>query len=208
MGRKGAAEPVGPVAPRTDRQLLAACQAGDETAWEELIRRYRRLIYSIPHACRLAPEQADDVFGRVALVLFENLPRLRDPDKLASWLVITTRRECWALSRESRRSRGFEDGEAEAVAEEAPDIAADLHRVECEHALTLAFERLGEPCHGLLHALYVEEPTPSYEEVGRRLGRPVGALGPTRARCLAKLQKLYVAQGGGNPFEREPTGEC
>jgi len=29
-----------------------------------------------------------------------------------------------------------------------------------------------------------------YDEVARRLGVPVGSIGPTRARCLGKLRAL------------------
>jgi hypothetical protein len=31
--------------------------------------------------------------------------------------------------------------------------------------------------------------SPSYEEIGAALGMPVGAIGPTRARCLDKLRR-------------------
>jgi RNA polymerase sigma factor (sigma-70 family) len=179
---------------------VQACLRGESEAWEQLIRRYRRLIYSIPSAYRLPSEAADDIFQQVSLALFEHLATLREPDRLAAWLAITTRRACWAWSREGARLGGFEEGEEEALpADEPPDVAEDLHRIECEHALQLAFERLGDPCHGLLSALYLEEPRPSYEELSQRLGRPIGSLGPTRSRCLGKLKRLYQQQGGRVP---------
>ena len=80
-----------------------------------------------------------------------------------------------------------------------PDVAGRLHRVECQHALALALERLEDLCRRLIAALYVEDPRPSYDEIARRLGRPIGSLGPTRARCLEKLRKKYVEQGGPEP---------
>jgi DNA-directed RNA polymerase specialized sigma24 family protein len=83
--------------------------------------------------------------------------------------------------------------------EDPPDVLRDLHLLECAHTLTLAMERLDEPCRGLLSALYVEDPVPSYQEISRRLDRPVGSLGPTRARCLDKLRKVYVEMGGRCP---------
>ena len=182
-----------------DGALVRACQRGDENAWEALIRRYRRLIYSIPVAYRLKPEQADDVFQTVALRLLEHLHRLRRKESIASWIAVTTRRECLALLRGARRWSGVEEGTLESISEDPPDVAEILHAVECERALTLAFERLGEPCRSLLSALYIEEPTPDYQEISRRLGRPIGSLGPTRARCLAKLQSLYSQSGGKKP---------
>jgi RNA polymerase sigma factor (sigma-70 family) len=182
-----------------DRTLIRACLDGDANAWEELVLRYRRLIYSIPIGYRMTAEQADDVFQHVALKLVENLSRLRNAEGLASWLVVTTRRECHAARHGQARYREISDEDLEALEDATPDMSQTLHEIECEHALALALERLGEPCKTLLSALYVEEPTPSYEEIGKRLGKPVGSLGPTRSRCLVKLQKLYLDVGGPDP---------
>lgn len=188
---------------KEDRALIQACRDGDAAAWEALIHRYRRLIYSIPIAYRLRPDQADDVFQRVALKLFENLEHLRSAEGLPSWLVVTTRRECRFLSQGEARFRGIEEEEIEQLSEDSPDVVETLHQIECEHAVSLALQSMGDPCRTLLHALYVEEPTPSYEEIGKRLGRPVGSLGPTRARCLAKLQKLYTKMNGPSRGPRD-----
>ena len=42
-----------------DEELIAACLDGDESAWTSLIKRYRRLIYSIPVAYRMQSDVAD-----------------------------------------------------------------------------------------------------------------------------------------------------
>ena len=44
-----------------DRSLVRACLAGDRQAWESLIRRYERLLYSIPLRCGLSEDDAADV---------------------------------------------------------------------------------------------------------------------------------------------------
>ena len=133
--------------------------------------------------------------------LIRRYRRLVYADKIGAWLAMTTRRACWAWSRGDRRFEGFGEGEEETLPDEEPeDVAASLHQVECEHALQLAFRRLEEPCHGLLSALYLEDPRPSYEELSERLGRPIGSLGPTRARCLKKLERLYRQEGGADPI--------
>ena len=186
-----------------DAALVAACRKGDAAAWEALIRRHRRLIHSIPVALRFSPDEQDEVFQRTALLLFENLDSIRDPAKLAGWLAVTARRECWALRRSARKSRGFEEGEEESLPARPQDLPREVEIVFCEHAAQVALGRLGEPCRSLLTALYVEDPTPSYAEISARLGRPVGSLGPTRARCLAKLRKLYDATGAPPPPEAE-----
>ena len=182
-----------------DRALIGDCRKGDESAWETLIRRYQRLIYSIPVAYGFASADADEIFQRVAVKLFENLGRVRKVEALSSWLVVTTRRECQAFRRGAGRWSSLDEVDPHSMSEEPPDVAGALHALAAEHSLALAFVRLDESCRVLLAALYLEDPTPSYREIGRRLDRSVGSLGPTRARCLNKLQKLFVQEGGEKP---------
>ena len=178
-----------------DESLLDRCRTGDAAAWETLIRRYRRLIYSVPAAHRLPVEQADEVFQRVTIKLFEHVSRVRSAETLPAWLLVTTRRESRELSRKEKRYASFDEEDSERLPAEAPDVAARLDAVAREHAVALALERMGSPCRDLLTALYVEDPTPPYEEISRRVGRPIGSLGPTRSRCLKKLKSLYLESG-------------
>lgn len=184
---------------RDDATLVEACQAGEERAWQELIRRYRRLIYSIPVGYRLSSAEADDIFQSVVIKLFRHVPRLRRRESVASWLAVTTRRECQAAIKAGRRWKPLEHSVEEGVQSEPPDLAGEIHEIECQHTLSLAFERLEAACRELLGALYLEEPTPSYDELARRLDRPIGSLGPTRNRCLKKLGTIYAELGGSRP---------
>lgn len=182
---------------KDDTALVRACRQGDGAAWEALVRRYQRLIYSVPVSYRFSPDRADEIFQRVAVKLFEKLGQIKRTESLAAWLMTTTRRECQAFF--SRERRWVAEDEAPTPVEEPPDVPAALDALQSEHLLSLAFERLDETCRRLLSALYLEETESSYEQISERLGRPVGSLGPTRSRCLAKLRKLYVELGGDEP---------
>ena len=46
----------------TDPELVSLCLKGDALAWEALISRYRRLIYSVPVRFGFTPADAADVF--------------------------------------------------------------------------------------------------------------------------------------------------
>jgi DNA-directed RNA polymerase specialized sigma24 family protein len=59
---------------------------------------------------------------------------------------------------------------------------------ERNSALRRAFAGVGERCQALLRMLAAVNP-PSYEEIAAALGMPVGAVGPTRSRCLDKLRR-------------------
>jgi len=181
----------------TDAELIEGCLRREEGPWRDLIKRYRRLIYSIPVAYRSA--DPDEIFQIVAVKLFENLATLRNHGGVAAWIATTTRRECMAAARKGKRSVSIDEQPEHAFSEPPPDVAQTLLDIECEHMLHLALEGLGGMCETLLKALYLEDPTPSYKEISRRIERPVGSLGPTRARCLTKLKELYFGLGGKSP---------
>jgi RNA polymerase sigma factor (sigma-70 family) len=183
----------------TDATLVRRCLDGDREAWDRLVDRYRRLIYSIPLAMGASADDADDVFQVVALALLENLEGLRRAESLAAWLATTARRETWRRGRAKRRFEPLSEGHEETQPDLSPGVEDDLHRIQCQHALTLALESLDELCTQLLRMLFVEDPKPEYEEISARLGRPVGSLGPTRRRCLDKLRRGYHRHGGPEP---------
>jgi len=183
-----------------DRALVKRCLEGSRDDWEKLVRRYRRLIYSIPVAYHMPPDQSDEIFQNVSVKLLENLKKLRRVEGLASWLVVTARRECTAYLRHSARWETLDESSDPGETNDPPDIAQTLVMVESEHALALALESIGDPCRSLLAALYLEDPTPSYKEIAGRLGKPVGSLGPTRNRCFSRLRKLYRGHGGSAPW--------
>ena len=66
--------------------------------------------------------------------------------------------------------------------------AADAHMVRS------ALSKLPDRCRGLLTMLFLEEGL-SYNEISEKSGVPVGAIGPTRARCLEKLKNILGQEG-------------
>jgi len=190
----------------SDADLVDRCLRREDEAWRELVTRYRRLIYSIPGAYRVA--DPDEIFQSVCLKLYEHLRSLRNRASLAAWISTTTRRECLAALRRERRVTSIEERSEEEFPEDPPDVVQRLFEIECEHALHLALERLDAVCRTLLHALYVEEPTPSYKEISERIGRPVGSLGPTRGRCLDKLRGHYTELEGRVPDDVSDDAEA
>ena len=79
---------------RTDAELVSMCLKGDAEAWEALITRYRRLIYSVPVRFGFSTADAADVFQAVCLKLIEHLHEVKDETKVSAWLITTTTRQC------------------------------------------------------------------------------------------------------------------
>lgn len=181
---------------RSDRELVQACRRGDETAWEALVRRYQRLIYTIPRRAGLNEDLAAEVFQEVFATLFEKLDELENPERLKAWMVTTARRKTWRLFSREKRTEGFEGGDEEGDLElsKLPDSSPlpdeMLVQLEEQHQVRAAVSSLDERCQKLLTLLfYREEPLP-YSEIAAQIGTTEGSIGPTRARCLQKLLRL------------------
>lgn len=181
-----------------DRQLIAACLEGESHAWEELLKRYRRLIYSIPYKYHLSSDEAADVFQSVCVALLEGLSALRDETKLSSWLMTTTMRECWKVKRQQRREvTDLDDGQSgmvEVAAEaQLPDEV--IQTMQEQQLVRQGIEQLDERCRTLLTYLFYEKEEWSYEQISQKLGMPASSIGPTRGRCLSKLKQILKRLG-------------
>jgi len=178
----------------TDAELVRRCLAGESDAWRGLLERYADLVHALLRRSGLDESSAEDAFQEVALLLWKHLRRLRDVERLASWVGTTTRRIAWRSRHRTRTREGHESAARRA------DVQAEADRgatVEEEQALREALGHLGARCRELLSLLYFQSSEDSYEEVARKLSMPRGSLGPTRARCLEALRQELLLRGVG-----------
>jgi len=177
-----------------DSELVALCLKGDSQAWESLIVRYRRLIYSIPVRFGFPESDCSDVFQGVCLRLIEHLSDLKDDSKVSSWLITTTTRQCIYLRTQKHR-QSFPEDEIDDMADPADDVETVRIQVQMQQNVRDSVRLLPERCRNLMEMLYFDPKNPSYEEIARALQMPVPSIGPTRARCLEKLRILLKRKG-------------
>lgn len=175
--------------PERERELgslVRAARADDNIAWSELVRRFDAMLRSIARSYRLCPADVDDVLQSVWLRLHQHLDRLRDPNAIASWLATTTRRESLRVLQMQVREQLTADPELlESAAPDQPD--AELLESERTAVLRRAVNTLPAQQRRLI-ALLAEAPE-DYRKISATLDMPVGSIGPTRARGLARLQR-------------------
>jgi RNA polymerase sigma factor (sigma-70 family) len=187
---------VQPFALLPDPELIEVCLKGSGQAWEVLLVRYQRLIYSIPLRYGLPEHDANDVFQNVSLRLWENLGGLRDRARLGAWLVITTRRECWRMMRQRKPDTTvLEEQALEEILPTGPRSEDEFLILERQSQVRAAIGHLEAPCRELLSLLFYTEPRPAYSEIARNLVIPEGSIGPSRSRCLEKLMKILEDMG-------------
>ena len=177
-----------------DSELVGLCLNGDARAWEALIIRYRRLIYSIPVKFNFTTADASDVFQAICLKLIEHLHELKDESKVSAWLITTTTRQCIHV-----RAQRMRESSTEEDFEEPADSGVNVEEIQIQtqeqHNIRDAVSKLPDRCRSLLQLLYFEASNPSYEDIGRMLNMPVASIGPTRARCLDKLRTVFRRSG-------------
>ena len=173
--------------------MISAANSGDEAAWGAIVDRFTGLVWATARAYRLSPVDAGDVAQTTWLRLVENLDRINDPERLGAWLATTTRRECLRHIRlQSRELATGNDSLFEAPSGDR--VEHGLITRERNAALRRALGRITERCQTLLRLLAAPEAL-SYEEIASALGMPIGAIGPTRARCLDQLRRTPELAG-------------
>ncbi len=171
--------------PATDRELVARCVRGDSDAWGELVHRFGPLIYSIAARCGLPPDGRDDVYQSTFLALHRSLHSMRDGQALAKWIITTASREAWNLSRQHRQ---HESAASETAAATPDDQTVDA--LERARLVNEGLQKLGGRCEDLLRLLFSGTSEPDYQYIAAALKMPLGSIGPTRKRCLAKLADI------------------
>jgi RNA polymerase sigma factor (sigma-70 family) len=126
-----------------------------------------------------------------------SLGSIRDGQSLPQWLIRTATRATWEATRRDRAAAVPDDLPPLTGAAPPEEFVAAL---EEEQRVREALGRIPERCRKLLTLLYFTTPTPSYDDVARRMRMPRGSLGPTRARCLDKLrERLGGIHGDSTP---------
>ena len=209
-----------PVTTMTNEQLIAQCRRGDNHAWQQLVKRYARLVHSVPVRYGLSAAEVDDVGQEVFLALAQGLQTLDDPESLPAWLLTTARRYSWRAIQKRKRENPLTDsdlaeaelpdtvGVAGAGSEHVihhfgprmPSMAELLEGWHRQELLATGLNRLGGRCRDLITMIFLDQNEPSYEEISAQLGIPKGSIGPTRTRCLQQLRAILEGLGFADPI--------
>ena len=171
-----------------DQALLARCRRGDQRAWQSLVKRYERLVYSIPLNLGLGADVAADVTQATFAALVGSIDKIETPERVGAWLSTVAKRESIRVMERRGRERSMPDDAPQTIDDDSVhQLAADAEW------LFQGMLMITARCREVLNELYFS-PT-SYESTSEKLGMPLGSLGPTRSRCLdslrAALSKLY-----------------
>ncbi len=178
---------VGPVL--TDLELLTASRAGDVDAWDSLVARYARLVYSIGLREGLDEDEAAEVVEGAFLALLDASDGPEPVERPASWLVTMARQEIGRVER-SRGERGARRPTTR------PSEAAGAHRVtltmgcEWDRVVTLhqALAQLPPDLHHLIDRAYLDHARPPVGAAMPAPTNPDDVHDTERSRALDRLR--------------------
>lgn len=176
------------LATATDADLARAIASGDPDAEGELCRRMapRLRLYGLRH---LRDEQAAaDLMQQALVVMIESLRagRLREPEKLASFVLGTCRMTVLEIRRGSRRRAGLLEEYARGLERFAsPDEPLDVDQ------LTACLQKLAAREQSVIVLTFYEER--AGDEVAEQLGLTAANARVIRHRALAKLRTCMEA---------------
>jgi RNA polymerase sigma factor (sigma-70 family) len=173
--------------------LVRRAAEGDRAAWERLVDKYARLIWAITRDFKLGESDAADVAQATWLRLLEHIDRINYPERVGSWIAATARNECLrSLAARKRVVLARDEVMLDSIAALDTDVDAGVLAAEQAEVVREAMSRLPHRWQQLLELLMSDPPVP-YTEIADRLDLPVGSIGPTRRRCLARLQVLLTS---------------
>ena len=157
---------------------------GDVSAMDELVDLLTPVLWHTARAQGVTDAVAQDSVQTAWLRLVENAERINDAQAVMGWLIVTVRRETWRV----HKAHGREDHDIDENATDSmPDPSTLVLRREGHRVLWRHFQELPEKCQALLRVIAFAD-RPDYAAVSESLKMPMGSIGPTRGRCLAKLR--------------------
>jgi RNA polymerase sigma factor (sigma-70 family) len=175
---------------RESAELVRRIRARDESVWRDMTDQHESLLRWIARQCGLSPEDVDDVVQLTWLRCLEHIDQLTDPDRLGGWLAVICRRECIRLATKARREIPLSGPDLGRLIDNGRDDGDPYVNVAARdqyNRLYRAISALPERQKRVLVELLTQEGQ-SYLDLSRRLGLPVGSIGPTRRRAVTRLR--------------------
>lgn len=186
-----------------DRAAFALLEfrEGRQHALSDLVREASPLLWHTVRAQGVAYQEADDVVQHTWAALVKHAHSISEPHAVLKWLLVTARRAAWESVRKSRddakrRADLPDDSPDHPASLPSADPLPDTHviRDEQDRLVWASLKRLPERCQELLHLVSLAD-RPDYRAISAAIGMPMGSIGSTRGRCLAKLRTILDEQG-------------
>ena len=177
-----------------DAQLVERCLAGQDAAWEDLVKLHTRRVYSICYRFTSSDAEAQDLTQDVFLRVFKNLKSFRAGEGLfVVWLTRLTRNLLIDHYRRTRMDRATESIEDQVkVLEETTAMLARTDGMlagrEASEVLQAGLQKLSPELRETVILRDLEEL--EYREIAQVLNVPEGTVKSRLNRGRAELARV------------------
>jgi RNA polymerase sigma-70 factor, ECF subfamily len=153
-----------------ERVLVLRCQAGDESAFTELLEHYHARLHAYLRTLLRTADQVDDALQEVWFDVFRSIPQLADPSAFSAWVYRIVHNRAM---RELRKRRPLHVPlEGDESIDETDDDAINLE-VNASRVHVALNQLAPEHCEVLLLRFMNDM---SYEDIASVTGCPVGTV--------------------------------
>jgi RNA polymerase sigma-70 factor (ECF subfamily) len=184
----------------SELRLVLKSQAGDRSAFEQLVRRTARLVFARLYLETGRADQAEELSQETFLVAWRSIGQVTDPTGFRTWLLSVAHTVAIdALRRATRKKRSAAGGK---VAAEALDAMADrrtpgppqvAEREEARQRVLALLRELPEDYRLPLVLRYLHDY--DYDTIGRQLGLTNGSLRGLLNRGMTMLRDRAAKAG-------------
>jgi RNA polymerase sigma-70 factor, ECF subfamily len=181
-----------------EAQLIEQCLAGEDTAWEDLVKVYTRRVYALCYRFTNSPTEAQDLTQEVFLRVFRTLKSFRVGEgSFLVWLTRLTRNLLIDHYRRSRADRVTDSIEEQrGVLEEKVTLSTRTDGIlagrEASEALQAGLAKLSPELREAVILRDVEEL--EYREIAQTLRVPEGTVKSRLNRGRAELARVLRRQ--------------
>ena len=187
-----------PVAPLD--ALIERCLAGDQVAWEEIVRLHRRKVFNIAYKFVGKHDLAEDLTQDIFLKLYRSLDTFDRRANFQTWLISVSRNLCIDHYRSVRKERETinRDVDASTLSPVARDRSAyaQLELRDRVQLLRTALDMLPPTLRTAVLMRDIQELT--YQEIADRLNVPEGTvksrINRGRTELARQIQRLREQQ--------------
>jgi len=171
----------------SERAMVQAALAGDDDAFEQVIRAFSRRVYVVAYAILQNQAEAEDIVQDSFLKAHQQRSRLREPEKFPSWLLTVARNGARDRLRR-QRPQAPADSFDTLVDHNSATPGSAMEKEERQIHLRRALATLPEEHRTALTLRYLEGL--DYRAIETTMGLSNGALRGILGRGLGTLRRM------------------
>jgi RNA polymerase sigma-70 factor (ECF subfamily) len=164
--------------PATPDSLIEQCLAGDQTAWEQIVRQNWRKVFNVAYKFVGKHDEAEDLTQDIFLKIFKALKTFDRRANFQTWIISISRNLCIDHYRSVRKERQTiaRDVDSSELQPATPDRGpyAQAEHQDLRAQLRQALETLPVTLRTAVVLRDLQEL--SYQEIADRLGLPEGTV--------------------------------